>query len=550
MGRSLCVTGLFVGPLAPRARLDVPADAALTCDIKPGVVYRAHVPAIPGTWRAIIHSSCVHNEIAALRHRMLKEYELKPLSDYVEAEFDRLAAYCARKYPGVKATPADVVASYHGPLRLRYERARDFLIEGGKPSSRDARISAFVKREKFPPHGKIYKPRLICAREPVFNLSLATYLKPLEEWLWGRWRSEPCWGLSDRTRIVGKGLSPWARANLIRRKWAQFGDPVAFEIDASSFESHVTTDQLHCEHRVYTRCYPGDSQLRWLLSKQRRNRGRTMHGVRFARDAGRASGDFNTGLGNTVVFVTVVVANLKQLQGIVPGLRFDVLGDGDNCVVFTERQHEPQIRALLPALIFESSGHEIDCGGTADFVEQVEFGQSRPVETGSGWVMVRNPRKALSHAFTSHKHYSEPKFGRAVMASVAQCELSLNAGVPVLGPYFEAWHHELGPSGLDPTIFFEWRHRFVAAAQAQPREITEVARLSFERAWGLSPEGQRRLELQLRRVPGYPAVWPPAVEEVPYADLSADLGMPVAEDGEWEIPFDSPTVDYARGHGE
>lgn len=548
MGRGLCV-GWVRTPLAPRARLDVPADAALTCDSKPGVVYRAHVPPVPGTWRAIIHSSCVHNEIAALSHRMLKVYEPVALADYVDAEFTRLANYCARKYPGVKMSPADVVASYHGPLRLRYEKARDFLIEGGMPTSRDARISAFVKREKFPPHGKIFKPRLICGRQPVFNLSLATYLKPLEEWLWGRWRSEKSWGLPDRTRIVGKGLSPWARANLIRRKWAQFGTPVAFEIDASSFESHVTLDQLEGEHRVYLKPYRHDDQLRWLLSKQRRNRGRTLHGVRFARDAGRASGDFNTGLGNTVVFVTVVVANLKALQREIPDLCFDVLGDGDNCVVFTEKRFEPIIRERLAAMIFGSSGHEIDCGETAYFVEQVEFGQSRPVETSGGWTMVRNPRKALSHAFVSHKYYNEDKFGRRVMASVAQCELALNNGVPCLGPYFEAWHRELGPAELGPKHLVEWRHRFVADTRVQPREITEVARASFERAWGLSPEGQIRMEEILRRVPGYPAEWPPATEEVPFADLSADLGMPVAEDGEWEIPFDSPTVDYARGHG-
>jgi hypothetical protein len=506
-------------PLAPRASLRVPDGVQFACEVKPGRMFRVHTPAWGEVWAPLVHAPCVHNEVAALELRMLAPLVEVPLGACVRRSFARIRTLASR-YPGKKLSPHVVVEAYSGPLRTRYERARDLLLEGGRPSPFDAKISAFVKREKVSPGGKVWKPRLICGRAPVFNLALACYLKPLEEWLWGRLRSRREWGV-PQSRVVGKGLSPERRAALIVRKWEQFQDPAAFEVDAKSFESHVAADQLAPEHGSYLAAYGGDPALARLLSWQRVNSGRTNSGVKFKRVAGRASGDFNTGLGNTLVFLAVISGVLEEL--LVPRrVAFDLLVDGDNAVVFVDRRALDFLRAALPHQVFVSSGHEVEMGACASRVEQVEFGQSRPVQTVRGWTMVRNPRKVLSHAFCSPYHYGELSYGARVAASVTQCELALNNGVPLLQAYFAAWARCLKDVVPENHRVFEWWHRY-ARVHRHPVGVTLEARLSFEAAWGVDPSEQRRLEETLVKGLSFPTCWPEPVEEAPFAD--PDLGL-------------------------
>jgi len=482
-------------------------------------MFRVHVPPWEDTWAPLVHAPCVHNEVAALELRMLAPLALVPLGSGPGRFFDRLRVFC-RSYPGTKLSPHVVVESYSGPLRDRYERARLLLLEGGRPSPFDAKISAFVKREKTSPSGKVWKPRLICGRQPVFNLALACYLKPLEEWLWGRLRSRVGWGVIP-SRVVGKGLSPARRAALILRKWEQFGEPAAFEVDAASFESHVAADQLAREHGLYLAAYGGDRGLARLLACQKVNEGRTMSGVKFKRVAGRASGDFNTGLGNTLVFLAVMAG---VLEGLATRRRFafDLLVDGDNAVVFCDRAALAFLRGTLAPEVLRQSGHEVEMGAVASRVEQVEFGQSRPVQTGRGWVMVRNPRKVLSNSLCSPYHYAELSYGARVAASVVQCELALNHGVPLLQAYFAAWVARLKNVVPENRRVFDWWHRF-ARVHESPTEVTSEARVSFEAAWGVDPAEQRRLEALLVRNLSFPTAWSDAVDEAPFADV--DLGL-------------------------
>jgi len=101
---------------------------------------------------------------------------------------------------------------------------------------------------------------------------------------------------------VGKGLNPRQRANLIVRKFNQFRDCVVFEVDGKAFEAHVTVPQLEQEHSVYDVAYQ-DARLRKVLSRQLELAGVTANGVKFSRPGGRASGDYNTGMGNTLVML-------------------------------------------------------------------------------------------------------------------------------------------------------------------------------------------------------------------------------------------------------
>jgi hypothetical protein len=136
--------------------------------------------------------------------------------------------------------------------------------------------------------------------------------------------------------------------------------------------------------------------------------------------------------------------------------------------------------------------------------EHCVFGQSKPVYNGERYLMTRDPYKVLSQALTGHRHYWEWKHGIKVLKAVAQCELYLALGLPVLQTYFCRVLDLLGnvPDLPNPSDWLEGRSlEAVRLAggwnylrKARPREFTVEARASFEKAFGISGSEQQRLE--------------------------------------------------------
>jgi len=311
--------------------------------------------------------------------------------------------------------------------------------------------------------------------------------------MWGRLTSRVVLGCGVG-RVVAKGLNPRQRANLIVRKFRALGDAIALEVDGKAFEAHVGEYQLKEEHAVYEAAFPGDEELRRLLRAQLELKGQLRCGAKFSRAGGRASGDFNTGMGNSLVMLAVVGSVLRKLA---PG-KFDLLIDGDNAVVFLDRGISERVLSVFASCVLNSSGHEIDLGMPVDFVEGIVFGQSNPVNLGGhrGWTMVRDPRKVISQALSSHRWLREPTFAREWIRGVAACELSIARGVPVL----QAWSLKLqekwgGPEGVraHPHTDYFYQGAWMAGADVVV-PVTLEARLSFERAFGLAPDEQLRWE--------------------------------------------------------
>lgn len=200
--------------------------------------------------------------------------------------------------------------------------------------------------------------------------------------------------------------------------------------------------------------------------------------------------------------------------------RFDVLADGDNALVFLERRDLRGVLGGFARIALAASGHELTLEQPCSVIEQIRFGQSAPVWLGPtrGWSMVREPLKVLSTATSSHRWLREPVFAREYLAGVAMCELSLARGLPVL----QAWSLELLRAMGSPTKVRAHPHvdYFVVGAHlARPQEALPVlheVRLSFERAFGFSPEAQIRMEA------GFSAPRELDFTEVPaFADLDA-----------------------------
>lgn len=453
----------------------------------------ANTSPMPGAFVPVCNRPCPHNEVTALAKRSMGPVPPQvflPLPTRSTDVWGEIRNF-ARRYRDGAWSWRDTAESYNGALRRRYLEAERSLRDDGLSGFQDWTIRAFLKTEKNRIAGRAMKPRLIFPRSPRYNLELASRLKPFEHWLWGRLNGSVLgFGTS---RLVAKGLNPRQRANLISRKFSAFDECVCFEADGSAFEAHVGPASLREEHAVYGAAFPGDGRLRALLSKQLELRGTTTSGAKFSRKGARASGDYNTGMGNSLVFLVEVVSELRTY-----GVKFDILVDGDNVLIFLEKRDSGAVLAGFSKGVCESSGHEVVLERPVYRLEDVRFGGSAPLLLGggNGRVMVREYHRVISGAFSSHIFLREPVFAREWMVGAARCELSQARGVPVLQAFFVSALKALGPvrqvrsdPHRDALALGQW---FATEDAVLP--VTAEARLSFESAFGVVPEDQERLE--------------------------------------------------------
>jgi len=466
---------------------------------------------LPGTWVPGVHANCTHNEVSALQQRSLASnppYPNSPnLGNRVLDVFSHITRL-VRSYDGERWCLRKTAESYGGRLRRRYLEAERSLREDGPLRSSDTLLRAFLKAEKLG-SAKDPKPRMIFPRSPRYNLVLASWLKPFEHWLWGYLTARRLFGGSN-TRVVGKGLSPRQRANLIVRKFNEFRDCVCFEVDGKAFEAHISSGQISAEHSVYLGAYHNDPELARVLSRQV-FRGVTPSGIKFGRPGGRASGDFNTGMGNTLIMLSVVVGVLKSYH-----CKFDVLVDGDNALVFLECVDHQGVIDKFAADVLEVSGHEMVLERPVRYVEGIRFGRSAPIFLGPslGWTMVRDPMAVLSGAYASHRYLREPVFGRRWLHGVARCELSLARGIPVLQSAALSVLKQTRSRKRVPVEDLS-DYFVVGAYLAEEEDVVEPrveTRVSFHLAFGLSPEDQLAAE---RHVAGVAVGFPSHVNVMP-----------------------------------
>jgi len=493
-----CVGELPAAALRPDAKLD--PTKAKGCLGHPRSMLTACVSSIPGTWVPSVHTVCMHNEYAALVKRTLGPTP-SPGEEgcgSMRAAFLRLKSVASR-YRGPRWDYLETAQSYSGALRRRYLEAERLLREDGPVCSSDTFLQAFLKAEKRKPWD-VAKPRMIFPRSPRYNLHLASWLKPFEHWLWGNLKSRALSGVGN-SRVVAKGLNQVQRANLIVSKMSKLADCVVFEVDGKAFEAHISVDQLVMEHSVYLTAYGGDPDLQRALSHQLRNKGRTMYGTKFSRLGGRASGDYNTGMGNSLIMLAIVKASMDHI-----GHReWDTLVDGDNALIFLPGDTAERVRAAFPAAASFVAGHTMTLEQSVTKVESITFGQSRPLKIKGGWKMVRDYRKVVSHGTSSHANLGEPRYALEYLRGVACCEASLADEVPILWRWS---NHLLAQTESVRRV----RQRGLADYQVMGVDLDKVlsepglakppddeTRASFAAAFGIGPDEQLRLESLLLR---------------------------------------------------
>jgi hypothetical protein len=460
------------------------------------------VGGLQDSWDCFVHANCQCNELVSLANRVLFKVPLVPKPEVVKLA-KQMAVHYARLLAGSRGKGGFTRSGYEACVaamprakREKYLRYKPECEMGIKKSA--SNIQAFLKYERIRDPDK--DPRMIQFRGPAYGLELKSWLHGLEHRLYsmkGDGKRFP------ETRMIAKGLNSTARCQLLEKKLTRFTDWVILSIDAKRWDAHVTPEQLRIEHSVYNYCY-NDPSLAALLEKQVHNKGFTSTGLKYSLKGGRMSGDMNTALGNCMLMVIFVSTALD-------GLKWDCLDDGDDCLIIVQRGDEVEATRRI-SQTFEGLGHEIKFENRATTLEQVLFCQSMPVWDGTHYKFVRNHKKICGFGLNGSQFTRASGRGlQKYIKAVGLCELALNVGIPIVQAYAERLI-QLGGDVVVPVKFFEHMghaRAFVALAKNEAhtgydglsriaaRSVTVESRMSFWRAYGVTPGEQEILEREI-----------------------------------------------------
>lgn len=413
-----------------------------------------------------------------------------------------------------------------GKIRARYLLAhKEYLKRGFKASDGDPQC--MVKAEKMKLK-KFMTPRIIQYCNPVFNLLLGKYVSSAEKKIYEA--IDLVWDPTGRLKTIMKGYNSEEVATLIRMAWLEVdsgkrdfhlinqGDDniiiirvkgnggveetVALVVDAERFDQHVHYDTLMFEHHLYKRIYKNApkwqrAELAMLLRHQSKYNmkswfksekdGRTYR-VDIPNVKGRRrSGDMNTSLGNNYLATAL-------LHGFLKDYKVTNLSDLKEGLSKYSLDH----------------GFTIKFEGYATCIEEIEFCQSHPVNSGhyrrdtrfndgaeiERWIMVRNLDAIVKDtAFICEKQNVPER-----MSQIGIAGKMMYADIPIMG----ALYHRLSNGAtVRPYTWQEnaWQSQGLAwqsglavdgmniVTQASD-DITEIGRTSYEKAFGVTPMEQ------------------------------------------------------------
>lgn len=444
--------------------------ASIVCDASDGGFI---INPLLGACQVATHNSCICNEQVALANRHLVD------RSYIKFDEKYFGAECRKiqklwgVFESTKITLLQAALSYKGGKRRVYMRARESLLLDGLQKS-DKYIRMFVKPDKLAINDVEDKmPRAIQYRHPRFNLALATYLRPFEHIFY----NAPGLGPSG-SRVVTKGLNPQEVAQLLLLKASEFSNPIYIGCDHSKFDSTVRVEHLRFEHRQYLRTYKSRT-LKEMLQSQIKNKGFTRRGIKYLVKGTRMSGDYNTGLGNSLL-------NRMILESWCSGVKHEIMLDGDDSIIIVEKQDYDK----LDPQHFERMGFETKIE-LADDISHVEFCKKRLV-LGKEPCMVRDPVRVLSNMGLCLRKYHPTTYRRWVQG-VYECERKSNPGMPI----FRAFP-DLGIRSLKDD-----EYNFKMLGLERMRDSEYVARVEFQHTWGISEHMQKFLEKSIATYLGW-----------------------------------------------
>lgn len=419
-----------------------------------------------------MHNSCACNELHALVNRHICARVTNFDKTFFRAKQSQFINYLDLQAERIPYSA--VVADYTGGKRRMYEAARQKVL-GPKHLKQWSTVSMFVKPDKYPREAIYDKaPRAIQFRTPMYNLMLASYLKPLEH---------NYYGFKDELglRVVAKGLNNLERAQNIVDGAALFDKPCFVLCDHSKFDSHVNEHHLKFLHKLYHHTYRSQ-QLQTLLRYQIYNRGYTKGGIKYRVKATRMSGDFDTALGNTLL-------NHYILDVVFSGIRKHIFLDGDDSVITLDARDLHRVDFSLFSRMGMTTTYEV-----VHELTEVEFCRSKLLDVHRVPRFARDWRRALSNMGVTVSNYPDRGAWLRYYAGIGMAELAQSSGVPILG----AVAQRLSKLSTKPIMPLEARFKGQFSHWV---EVDDTVRLDYSLQFGISPTEQILLEHEIEHTP-------------------------------------------------
>jgi len=389
-----------------------------------------------------------------------------------------------------------------GIKKRRYRKASASLAI--RPLSRkDGLIQGFTKREKLDPKAKVNPdPRMIMYRSPRFTLSFLSYVHPAEHVLFNYkgdgYQLPKGYQFAKFHDSVRRGEVIASKFNAIKER---YGACVVVSLDGSRYDMHLSRAvQQVTEMRFIDENVRG-KECDWGVIKNTvyflRDIIKTKLGLQAEGELGRKSGESITSFGNSLDMYAMLIAFMIFYLRI-PVAGFDVYDDGDDCLLFMAPDFEARVQAMI-GNFFSELGFDLKLENRATEIEEIIFCQCRPIFDGAKWRMVRAPWRVLSRGTTVLYGGSDKSIRLDHCYSTGKCELALNAGVPILQEYASALVRNANGGKLQSVTQLAYEHRFLKGVEkAKELEITNQARQSFAKAFGITPTRQSEVEAYLR----------------------------------------------------
>lgn len=370
-----------------------------------------------------------------------------------------------------------VVARYKGAKRLRYENAAATL-DIRPLDSRDYKLKAFVKKEK---RDEVKCPRLIQARSERYNIEFARYFLPIEH------RLLQLEGGVFVGRPVLKGRNLVQRAEDIQQHWNECNFAYCFDI--SKMDSSYTNNMFHMLDKLYLKCCR-DPYFKRMLGKRRVSRGTTVNGVRYKIYNKRASGDIDTGGGNTLAVLLI----LMDFYRIV-GERVNVSIDGDDGAAYFK---QPWITPELLVHQFKRFGFNLKISRKVTDIRDLVLCQHK-VALYPKPHMLRNPWKALSQDLANVSYLSTEVDRRDWLYSLASGYRELYKNVPVLAEWAQVMSRSSQGGKLRPEYVDKVTYLRQSPGES-PALLDDEYRVQYALMWDLPVATQLAMEAALRLV--------------------------------------------------
>lgn len=378
---------------------------------------------------------------------------------------------------------SEVMSNTRKCIYSRYRKAYlNILNRRLTPNEIKGHLEAFVKYEKWNlekiQNGK--SPRIVQHRSYEFLFVNKAYVLPIVKKL------KQCTTIINEqpiNTIFMKYYKNFEQINIIQDAWLKYNRPCCLCLDMKAFDGHVTSALLEIEHKFWTSFYTGKDKdnLEYILKHQIYNRGITQNGIYFKKYGSRASGDYTTSDGNSLL-------NFLMLRSFMGDIKCHIFDCGDDSLIILD---QTDLKLVKPLDYFNIFGMECECDRIATVFEDINFCQCNPVKINGTYRFVKDPLRTMSRTTVCPSQYT--KCLNRYMSGIGLCELASNVGVPIL----QAWSLRLlFDSGFDKPLGSVDK-QFALFTDLEKIEITNIdfeTRLSFQEAFNITIIEQLELE--------------------------------------------------------